>query len=135
MNKLNEAKMKNRYLILNNRNDVPDLLNAMDVFIFPSLYEGIPLSLIEAQIARKPCFISDGVNEHAIISNIVTRIALEQGASLWGDKILSYKAPNKIVVDEDDWDIRKETKKLEQIYLSALINKIMDYNNTYKEKQ
>lgn len=135
VSKLNNARMKNRYLILKNRNDVPDLLNTMNIFVFPSLYEGIPLSLIEAQIARKPCFVSDGVNEYAIISNIVTKIALEKGASAWSDTISSYKAPNKIIVDEDDWDIRKGTKKLELIYLDSLSNKKMDYNYIYKEKQ
>ncbi|MBQ9484701.1 glycosyltransferase [Candidatus Saccharibacteria bacterium] len=133
VNKLNNAKLKGRYLILANREDVPDLLSAMDVFVFPSLYEGIPLSLIEAQIARKPCFVSDMVNEHAIISNLVTKISLKQSASVWSQAVLSYKTPKKKIVNEDDWDIKKETKKLEQVYLDALLNRDNRYNSNYKE--
>lgn len=135
VDKLNNARLNDRYLILANRDDVPSLLNMMDVFIFPSLYEGIPLSLIEAQIAKKPCFVSDGVNEHAIMSNLATRIPLEQGALTWSQVILSYRTPKKIIVDEDSWDIKKETKRLEQIYLDVLFDGKKSYNCKCKEKK
>ena len=109
-----------KYLILSNRSDIPDLLNAMDVFVFPSLYEGLPLSLIEAQIARKPCFVSDTINEYVDISNLITRLSLKQSAEEWAEAIVNYKKPKKIIVNDDDWDIKKVTKQLEQIYLDAL---------------
>lgn len=112
--------MSGKYLILSNRSDIPDLLNAMDVFVFPSLYEGLPLSLIEAQIARKPCFVSDTINEYVDISNLITRLSLKQSAEEWAEAIVNYKKPKKIIVNDDDWDIKKVTKQLEQIYLDAL---------------
>ena len=118
--RLDKNGLKGKYLILSNRDDIPDLLSAMDVFVFPSLYEGLPLSLIEAQVAKKICFVSDSVNGHASISNLVTRLSLDDGAEKWADAILSYKKPKKIVVNDEDWDIKKITKKLEQIYLDAL---------------
>lgn len=118
--KLNSSGLEGRYLILSNRSDVPDLLNVMDVFVFPSLYEGLPLSLIEAQIARRLCFVSDRVNEFATISNLVTRLSLEDDATKWADIILSHGKPKKVIVNEDGWDIKKITKRLEQIYLDAL---------------
>ena len=121
--KLDENGLRGSYLILSNRDDVPDLLSAMDVFVFPSLYEGLPLSLIEVQVAQKPCFVSDNVNEHATISNLMTKLSLNSGAKKWADAILSYKKPKKIVVNEDDWDIKKVTKRLEQIYLDVLAEK------------
>lgn len=121
--KLNSSGLEGRYLILSNRSDIPDLLRVMDVFVFPSLYEGLPLSLIEAQIARKPCFISDGVDESTTISNLVTRLPLEDGATKWADTILSYRKPKKVIVNEDEWDIKKNTKQLEQIYMDALAEK------------
>ena len=43
------------------RNDVAELLQAMDVFVFPSIYEGLPVTIIEAQAAGLPCLISDKV--------------------------------------------------------------------------
>lgn len=121
--KLDECGLKGKYLILSNRNDMPDLLSVMDVFIFPSLYEGLPLSLVEAQIAKKPCFVSDKVNDSAMISNLVTWLPLEEGAAMWADVISSYKKPEKIVIDEEKWNIKKITEKLEQIYLDALSEK------------
>lgn len=41
------------------RSDVPQLMQAMDVFVFPSLYEGLPVTIVEAQAAGLPCVISD----------------------------------------------------------------------------
>ena len=120
MKKLDNSGLKKKYLILSNRDDVPDLLNAMDVFVFPSLYEGLPLSLIEAQIAKKPCFISDRIDDYAIISNLVTRLPLENGTKKWADAIMNYKKPKKVIVDDENWDIKKITKQLEQLYLDAL---------------
>ena len=77
-------------------------------------------ALVEAQIARIPCFVSDKVNESAIISNLVTRISLRDSAEKWADMVLSYEKPKRIMVKDADWDIKKITKKLERIYLDAL---------------
>ena len=121
--KLEDEGLKEKCLILSNRDDVPDLLNAMDVFVFPSLYEGLPLSLIEAQIAKKPCFISDTIDGHAVISNLVTSLSLDDGPEKWAEAILKYKKPKKIEVNDEDWDIKKITKQLEQLYLDALAEK------------
>lgn len=118
--KLEKSGAKGKFLIVSNRNDIQDLLNVMDIFVFPSLYEGLPLSLVEAQIANKPCFVSSTIDEYAIISNLVTRLSLQIDAEEWARIILNYEPPKKIIVDDDDWDIRKITKQLEQIYLKAL---------------
>lgn len=107
------------YLILENREDIPEILRAMDVFAFPSLWEGMPLSLVEAQVAEIPCFVSDRINRQAEMSNLVTQLPLESGAEKWAESILAYKKPKKIVVDDADWDIKKITKKLERIYAEA----------------
>ena len=120
ISKLQEKGLEDRYLILSNRNDVSDLLNVMDVFVFPSLYEGIPLSLIEAQIAKKPCFISDRINPQATISNLVTRLPLEAGAENWAKAIVDYKKPERTVVNDTDWNIVNITKELEQLYCVLL---------------
>ena len=105
-------------MILANRTDIPDLLNAMDIFVFPSISEGLGISLIEAQIMKLPCFISSNIPEHAIISNLVTIISLSESASYWAKKILSYKIPEKVKINSEDWDMKKSIKKLESLYLS-----------------
>lgn len=55
------------------RTDVEEQMQAMDVFVFPSLYEGLPVTMVEAQAAGLPCIISDQIPEECIITtNLVT---------------------------------------------------------------
>lgn len=121
--KLNDLGFDGKYLILSNREDIPDLLNVMDVFVFPSFYEGMPTSLIEAQEAKIPCFSSDAICEDAVISNFVIRKSLEDRAKKWADVIKKYKKPEKIVINDEDWDIKKITKQLELMYVNAIKEK------------
>jgi hypothetical protein len=78
---------------------------------------------VEAQEAKLPCFISDTINESAIISNLVSVLPLEQDAEVWAKTITQYRKPKKIILKDDDWDICKITKKMEHIYLDAIIEK------------
>lgn len=115
--RLKELKLDNNYLILSNRLDIPDLLNAMDVFVFPSKHEGLGISLIEAQEMRLPCFISDRIPKSAIISNLVTVLSLEDNLSKWTNAILNYEYPKEIKLDDSDWNIQEIVYKLQDIYL------------------
>lgn len=119
-NLLHSLNLDNHYLILSNREDIPNLLNAMDYFVFPSICEGLGISLIEAQEMDIPCFISEGVPEATIISNIVTTLSLELCPNEWAKKILSYKIPQLIELNDSEWDIKETIKKLEKIYLNEL---------------
>lgn len=73
------------------RTDVPDLMQAMDCFVFPSLYEGIPVTMIEAQAAGLPCVISDAVPAECQKTTLVERIALTVGAAVWADHITKHR--------------------------------------------
>ena len=53
------------------RSDIPDVLSAMDVFVFPSLYEGMPNTVIEAQATGLPCLIADTITKEAKVTNLV----------------------------------------------------------------
>ncbi len=116
--KLNSYNLNNNYLILSNRKDIPDLLNAMDIFIFPSISEGLGIALIEAQEAHLPCVVSENIPDGAIISNLVTKISLNVSPNRWADMILNTKSPQKIELNDQNWDIKKIIKKLEKLYLS-----------------
>lgn len=50
------------------RNDVADLMQAMDVFVLPSLYDGVPVTMIEAQAAGLPCVVSENVPKDCVIT-------------------------------------------------------------------
>lgn len=116
INKLKELKLNN-YLILEDRTDIPELLSCMDYFVFPSNYEGLGIVLIEAQKMKVPCFKSNKVPEYSNISNIMTTISLEEKPELWAHKILEYKPPKNVVLNDKEWDIKEVVKKLERIYL------------------
>lgn len=113
--------LEDNYKILSNRNDIPELLKAMDVFVFPSLFEGLPVSLIEAQEAHLPCFVSDTVTNKAFISNLITTLSLKDSATKWAKKIIDYKKPVNIIINDAEWDIKEITKQLEHIYEDALM--------------
>ena len=69
------------------RSDVPQLLSAMDVFVFPSLYEGMPNTVIEAQATGLPCVIADTITREANITGLVAYLPLG-GPEIWAEKAL-----------------------------------------------
>ena len=71
------------------REDVPGLLAAMDVFIFPSEKEGLPVSVVEAQAVGLPVLLSDGVAETAAILPSTTRTPLSEGIDAWANQALA----------------------------------------------
>ena len=86
------------------RSDVPDLLSAMDVFVFPSFYEGMPNTVIEAQSTGLPCVIADTITREAGVTDCVRFKSLHDSAESWADKTLSLfdkdKADRSFYSDE-----------------------------------
>lgn len=70
------------------RSDVPHLLSAMDVFVFPSFYEGMPNTVIEAQATGLPCIIADTITKEADITGLVRYLPLGD-ADTWAKEALS----------------------------------------------
>lgn len=113
---LKERSLENRFLILSNRSDIPDLLNAMDCFIFPSKYEGLSISLIEAQKMKLPCIVSDKVSKFTQISNLVSWHSLNEPIENWVNSICNFHPAEIIYEHLDDWNMKNVIKKLEDIY-------------------
>ncbi|MGN0251617.1 MAG: glycosyltransferase family 1 protein [Oliverpabstia sp.] len=104
------------------RSDVNKLLQAMDAFVFPSLYEGLPVTMIEAQAAGLPCIISDQVSNECIVTNgLVTIQGLNQSLSEWAAHILQQaQKPRRNHVEEiraAGYDILTAAEWLEDFYL------------------
>ena len=74
------------------RADIPALLSAMDVFIFPSFFEGMPNTVIEAQTCGLPCLVSDTITQQARVTNLVHFMNLKQPATQWAEKALEIAA-------------------------------------------
>ena len=103
------------------RHDVPDLMQAMDCFVFPSLYEGVPVTLIEAQASGLPCVISDGVPVECAKTNLVKQIPLSADPSQWVEEILktqSHARQNtKEQIIQAGYDIEANAQWLQKFYL------------------
>lgn len=78
------------------RSDVPALLSAMDMFVFPSFYEGMPNTVIEAQATGLPCVIADTITEEAGVTDCVHFMSLSDSAKVWADKVLSLLDKDKV---------------------------------------
>ena len=70
---------------------VSEYLCAMDVFVLPSLYEGMPLSAIEAQTSGLPCVVSDRVPPEVLLTENISILPLDGGVALWADKLLAIE--------------------------------------------
>lgn len=78
------------------RSDVPALLSAMDVFVFPSLYEGMPNTVIEAQATGLPCVIADTITKEAGITDLVKYLSLSFRKEQWVNEILNVKGDTMV---------------------------------------
>jgi glycosyltransferase EpsF len=106
------------------RQDIPRIMNAFDVFILPSLYEGVPGVIVEAQAAALPCLISDSVTKDIDVgTGLLQYVPLNQSPSKWSESIeisLQQKKIEKNVcwklLFEKGYDVNSSVKKLINIY-------------------
>ena len=87
--KINALGLEDKVIFTGARADVPKLLSAMDVFVFPSFYEGMPNTVIEAQSTGLPCVIADTITKEADITGLVNYLSLNDSAKVWAEKALS----------------------------------------------
>lgn len=106
------------------RSDIPDLLQAMDVLVMPSYYEGLPVTLVEAQAAGLPCVVADNITQQIKITNFIEYIGLDlsDAASAWSSSIIRLVALHvrKDVSDqiiEAGFDIKNTAQYLQKVYL------------------
>ncbi len=118
--------MQDRISLLGSRNDVKDLYQAMDIFFLPSLFEGLPLTGVEAQAMGLPSLLSDTITKELIYTDLVEMESLNAQITQWGDKLasLSERHPNRIVynsvLSESIYSSEGAGKRLESIYRGLL---------------
>lgn len=114
------------FLFAGVRPDVPTLMKgAMDVFLFPSVYEGLPIALLEAQAAGLPCVISETISvESDMVPDLIVRKSLTQSPSLWAAHVLEQVEKRHTISFEricsymDDRSISKSSERLLSLYAS-----------------
>ncbi|RKQ33503.1 glycosyltransferase family 1 protein [Oceanobacillus halophilus] len=124
MSQVKRRQLENNVLFLGVREDIPDLLQAFDTFVFPSIHEGLPVTLVEAQSAGLPCLISDAITEEVDMDlGLIIRLPL-QDKEKWAEEIIRLSQKNhkrevsKSTLIEKGYDIRKTAELTEKRYLS-----------------
>ena len=120
--KTSSLGLENKVIFTGVRSDVPELLQAMDVFVFPSLYEGVPVTMIEAQASGLPCIISDSIPKDCIITaDLVTSMSLSDTPRDWANHIIERshirRKPHLNEIQAAGYDIVTASRKLENFYL------------------
>lgn len=116
--RLNSGVLQGRYLILSHRSDIPELMKAMDVFLFPSFYEGLPVTLIEAQVSKLPCVVSDVIHQSAILQPTTISLSLNDPIDKWGDAVMTDYPAVEYTALVDQYDMNKEIMRLLALYES-----------------
>ena len=124
--KISRLGLENYVVFLGYRHDVNNLYQAFDVFIFPSKWEGLGFSLIEAQCSGLLCVASSNLPEEVRVTNNISLLSLDIGAKKWAEKIQSLvdsaKDRELIAIDavksiiDCGFDIKSEANKLREIW-------------------
>ncbi|MFR6666536.1 MAG: glycosyltransferase family 1 protein, partial [Thomasclavelia spiroformis] len=113
-----------QYIVFYGKCDcVNRIMQAFDIFLFPSLYEGLPVTMVEAQANGLKCFISNKVPKECIMSENVEILSLEDTAVKWAESINKYSEgytrKNMLKsISDNGFDIEKNTKELEGVYFN-----------------
>ena len=107
-------KVRDRVLFTGNRNDIHALLCAMDVFALPSLFEGLPVTAVEAQAAGVPCVLSDRITRECRLSELCSFLPLEEETWLRAIEAFAFKRGGGLAAKE--YDMSNVYRCLERIY-------------------
>jgi glycosyltransferase involved in cell wall biosynthesis len=105
------------------RSDVHKMMSAFDVFLFPSLYEGLPVTLVEAQAAGLHAVCSDTIPKEVEVTNLVDFRSLNEPTETWANAVLKYSEPYERLNMQQEiikagYDIQTTAKWLENFYVS-----------------
>lgn len=122
--KCNRLNISNVVILTGLKSNAQDFLQVMDLFLFPSLYEGMPLSVVEAQCSGLPCFVSDVITDAVCIGKDIFRLPLEKGKDFWANCLKQFPVgdrfhraqQNKNLIELAGYDIYNEGQRLIEFY-------------------
>lgn len=124
-NQVQTLKIEDKVLFLGTTDRVNDYLQAMDVFVFPSLFEGLGIALIEAQAAGLHCVVSQNIQEEADIkAGLITKLNLSDSWEKWADQIYLAACDDRFDtqrhIEQTGFDISSSVRQLTEFYMSVL---------------
>ena len=123
LEKASELGISDKITLLSDRRDMDRLYQAMDVFVLPSLYEGLGIVAIEAQSSGLPTICSDGVAEDANVSPLFGRMSLRDSPEAWAETIVKAAGERDCVAGAagaraHGFDVRDNASKMQEWYLA-----------------
>lgn len=124
--KVNNLGLSNQVFFCGIKSNVIDYLSASDLLLFPSLWEGLPVSLVEAQYSNLKVICSTNISSEVLASPYIKAISLNETAEKWSEYAIDFV--NEVIsdsakpyLDDNGYNIKVESKKLKKIY-----NKLME---------
>lgn len=114
--------IQDKVIMLGHRSDIAELMMCMDVFVLPSLYEGFPITLVEAQAVGLPCLVSDNITKEVKLTNLVNYVSIKEPASVWCKKIISMSNTiyNRVsytdILQQKGFDVECACRKVYSVY-------------------
>ena len=113
-----------KVIFIGNVNNVYDYYQAIDCFVLPSKFEGLPLVGIEAQASGLSCFFADTITRELSITNLAHYLSLDDSPKVWGNEICLNDNLERVDMSTDikrsGYDIKTEIKKIEALYIRSL---------------
>lgn len=125
MEKVKKLELDNSVLFFGTRFDINELMQAMDIFVFPSLYEGLGNVINEAQTSGLPCLVSTNVPNEVDITDSVKHLSLNENAKTWAKQmsVLLNETERENQIEKmrlANYDVKIESKKLVEYYYSLI---------------
>ncbi len=122
--KVKQLDLEKNVMFIGQRDDIPQLLWVMDVLVMPSRFEGLPITLIEAQMASLPCFVSDNVTKEAKITDNVNYVGTTD-VHIWCDLICEALRKERDITDTEillnnKFNIENATRELQSILMGKM---------------
>ena len=125
--KIKALNLNDKVLLLGTRSDVNQLYSCFDVFLFPSLFEGLSVVLVEAQATGLQCVISDTNSKEVGLTKCVTFLSLNKSPYEWAQVVVKQATKQHEDTHQEmrksGYDIVTSTRKLESIYIDIICNK------------
>lgn len=122
-----ELGIEDSVIFAGRHNHIADFYQAMDMIIFPSRYEGMPGTVVEAQAAGLPCLISDKITRDVGVTELVQYMSLDRSYEAWARAALAmskeYNCEAIQVLKEKGFDVKEQVKMLQNVYQDAAEDK------------
>ena len=114
-----ELGIENDVIYLGARKDIPSLLQAIDVFLFPSTSEGLPVSVVEAQAAGLGVVMSDVITDEVVLTKSVAKMSLDASPEKWASYVIQSaesRTDNFDIISKTNWNITTSANQLAELY-------------------